>query len=372
MLPVVDFLRESGESPILVLRDVITPQSLPRLRGVSVLQAPWVPPAARPRSEGADATMADILFRMGFGGPAVLRAILAAWGTLLDLLQPKAVITNYSPFANLACRGRCRIVVLGTGFTVPPDHLPYFPDPRRVYPESREREHQMLAAVNAALPLQQRLSSFPQVFSGDCRWVGAVPELDPYDGLRVEAAAGPLRPPSVPRAPRPRAALFAYLARTAPGFAIIREALRASGLEGRAYVKDGDDLPPGAFGALSLSREPLPVAAALEEAALVVHHGGLQLAQEALFAGVPQVLVPVQLEQALTAERLQGLGVGLIVPPEEPETARAVALLRRAAGDTARARQAEAWAARLHARHPDPAGLPPFLESMIRGDSGAS
>ncbi len=68
-------------------------------------------------------------------------------------------------------------------------------------------------------------------------------------------------------------------------------------------------LPPGI-----ICVEYAPHAAVFPHAAVAVHHGGVGACAEALFAGVPSLVVPHGFDQHDSAARLQRLGVAEVLP----------------------------------------------------------
>jgi UDP:flavonoid glycosyltransferase YjiC (YdhE family) len=62
--------------------------------------------------------------------------------------------------------------------------------------------------------------------------------------------------------------------------------------------------------------------------AAVVHHGGIGTAAQALRAGVPQLIVPWGLDQFWTAEQVQRIGAGRVLPHRRYTAARAATMLR--------------------------------------------
>jgi UDP:flavonoid glycosyltransferase YjiC (YdhE family) len=61
-------------------------------------------------------------------------------------------------------------------------------------------------------------------------------------------------------------------------------------------------------------------AEALRSAALIVHFGGSGLAAEALIAGVPQLVLSMQIEQWLNGAALQNAGLGKTIEAFDPAT----------------------------------------------------
>jgi UDP:flavonoid glycosyltransferase YjiC (YdhE family) len=59
-------------------------------------------------------------------------------------------------------------------------------------------------------------------------------------------------------------------------------------------------------------------AQALASSSLVIHLGGSGLAAEALMAGIPQLILSMQIEQWLTGSTLQRAGLGRLVAAYDP------------------------------------------------------
>ncbi len=77
---------------------------------------------------------------------------------------------------------------------------------------------------------------------------------------------------------------------------------------------------PAALGALPhdvVARRFVPQPELLERAALFVTHGGMNSVNEALYAGVPVLVVPQGADQPQVARRVTELGAGLTVRPED-------------------------------------------------------
>ncbi|MGZ3097098.1 macrolide family glycosyltransferase [Streptomyces sp. H72] len=123
-------------------------------------------------------------------------------------------------------------------------------------------------------------------------------------------------------------------------------------LGGTVVVSTGQT-DPAALGALPvnvLARRSVPQLEVLDRAALFVTHGGMNSVNEAMFAGVPLLVVPQGADQPMVARRVVELGAGLSIRTENvtEDSVRAVArrlledLRYRAATAGLRATQREA------------------------------
>src|SRR5262249_19090883 len=59
-----------------------------------------------------------------------------------------------------------------------------------------------------------------------------------------------------------------------------------------------------------IHRKPADFAKVLPNTSLLIHHGGLATAYAGLLAGVPQLVLPFNLEHSITAAGLEQFGVG--------------------------------------------------------------
>lgn len=122
-----------------------------------------------------------------------------------------------------------------------------------------------------------------------------------------------------------------------PGF--FRACLAAfAGQEVQVVISTGRRLQPGALEPLpanAIVRDYVPQQAILERASLFITHSGANSVHHALYHGVPLLLVPQQLEQALIAARIAELGAGLMLNRRRLSPERIGELARRLLADNA-------------------------------------
>jgi MGT family glycosyltransferase len=123
-------------------------------------------------------------------------------------------------------------------------------------------------------------------------------------------------------------------------------------LGGTVIVSTGQT-DPAALGPLPanvLARRSVPQPEVLARAALFITHGGMNSANEAMYAGVPMLVIPQGADQPLVAARVVELGAGLSIPTDDVSVEAVRALARRlldepgfrAAADTLRVAQRQA------------------------------
>jgi hypothetical protein len=293
--------------------------------GIEIVQAPVWPSASMPPRQIAatsSASMGDILTTAGLGDRTGLRRLLHAWDDILLRLQPDLVVCHLAPAAALAVRGKIPLVMVGDGFTLPPDQTQRFPRLHAMTePEDEAATLDILNGVLHSLG-KRTLDRLPQMFSGDARLVLTFTLLDPYQANRSEPLLGPLFDQAPVAAIPQEQAIFAYLS---PGYPVHRDiagALLAHAPRLQIYALD---LPEQHVKDLEragavVHRNLATPADALRSAALVIHFGGSGLAAEALAAGVPQLVLSMQVEQWLNGSALQNAGVGKVIAAFDPDT----------------------------------------------------
>lgn len=362
LLAVARALAAHGHTPVFAIREL--PDTWPLLResGFPVFQAPLRFGAPRLSEEPFKChSFADILSITGWSDPDELEPLLRAWDALIDRLRPSLAIADHAPALTLAARGAFPVIQAGTGFCTPPSDLPAFP---ALQPTGHDIVPlpTLLASIAEVQRRRGRPAppTVPAVFDAGPEIVTGLPEFDPYRSFRETPAVGPLDdlpgPSPLPAKPR----WFAYLAGEAGPAEDLLGALVATGIGGEAYIR-GLDLPSRA----KLRRAGIPVLDApaaigdvLARSSVIVHHGGAGLGGTALAAGRPQLLVPLHLEQGLSADWLAESGVALVLRDGGDPGA----LLKRLFGEPAFAAAAARSAARIQA-----AGPWRGLETVVKG-----
>jgi hypothetical protein len=297
-------------------------------------------------------SFADVLALHGYADARTLRAQVDAWRRLLDDAAADVVIADFAPTLMLAARGRVPVIAAGTPFGLPPAHLDAFPalpvlhdgqPPTPTMPQARLHEIVATALADDEAPA----SSLPGWFRAEARIPLVFPLLDPYREMRPEPAAGPARDARATLPPAHDARVFAYLADEYPALDTVLDALEALHVPVDVYVRGDTSAARASLSGRRLDRLPMPfdLDAALARASLVVHHGAIGIAQDALAAGRPQLVLPFHLENTLTAMRLLRAGVALGVGHREG--AALPRMLQQALGDGGLATRAQAMATDL-------------------------
>ncbi len=379
LLGVASALRARGHDVRFLLRDLSRAHLRLAAEGWWFAQAPlWLPKLANPpqlRSYTA------VLGAAGWLDPAGLAGLLSAWRALFDVLQPDLILCDHAPTAMLAARGS-GVPVLGVGnsFELPPlgdafSAMAYW-DPAE-QARCKDQDALLLAPANEALARlgSAALGRLPELFEGVQRLIMSLPELSHYPDCAAAELVGPSfvndsgLPPVWPAGDGPR--LFAYLSPTHAQFERLMLAIKALGWPALVFASGLSAEAAARLGSatLRLSAQPLRMDAVLASARIAISHASMGTVTAAALAGVPQLVLPQQMEQTMVARRITQAGLGLAVhttdkPADWPTLLRrlanepgfaaaAAALAQRHAGATPQAaaeRVADQIEARLAAR----------------------
>ena len=273
---------------------------------------------------------AQLIHNMGYSRVEDVRNLVGEWRDLIERVDPDLLVADHSPTALLASRGhRARRVLVGNGFTTPPDLEPMpsllpadtVPDPQLV-----AAERGVLGRINTVLGELdlESLSHLGRLFSDvDEVVLTTFEELDHYPN-RGEAeywgnwtAGDHGDAPDWPEGEGPR--VFAYI-KNFPAAAALLEALERRGFPTLVYAPA---LPPTLRKApraatLRFCRRPLAIDQVGRTADLAVLNGTHGATIKMLLAGKPTLQIPLVLEQGLTGVRVEQLGAGRQLPGGDP------------------------------------------------------
>jgi UDP:flavonoid glycosyltransferase YjiC (YdhE family) len=271
-------------------------------------------------------TMADALAEIGYARSAAVLAVAEAWTRLFERLRPDVIVSDFSPIGNLAGRRFAPIVVVGSGYAIPP-RGPCVPLRGAALGEaSRARERQVIDAFDRAASAigAPPAASVGDALRGSTDFVLTFAPLDPYGGHRAEPVLTPYTLPKLARRPdfrqRPERSVFLYLPALHPQLDAVMAAVRAEGLVGWTFLGNGGGAPvsPQRLQPLQVLEKPADLADLLPAVQLLIHTGGLGMAHAGMLAGNAQLLFPTNLEQELTAVTLAKHGVAAVFRSSAP------------------------------------------------------
>jgi UDP:flavonoid glycosyltransferase YjiC (YdhE family) len=295
--------------------------------GLRLWQAPMTQDKPEPVYDPTP-TMAEVLHNAGFDRADYVRGRLLAWQQILDAVRPELVLADYAPTLLLALHGLgVPTVLLGTGFFVPPPgpELPVYATlATRHANHGRAVERAQLGRLNELLAERGRpaLGSLSELFNA--RSVHPVlqtlPELDHFPEREGGTYVGVPAPPDrglPPRWPPGRGKpIFAYLKNSKAIEQVVGELLAL----GSPLLLVSDGIPAEVrqrFRAphLRVEAEAVNLRLALPECAAVVSNGNHGTVAQGLLAGVPQLCLPIFLEQSLLSHRVGRHGAGMVGDP---------------------------------------------------------
>jgi hypothetical protein len=304
------------------------------------------------RAAVTPATMGDILAVLGLGDPGVADALIGAWDRLLAAIRPDLVIAEFAPALAMAAYGRMPVLTLGTGFSQPPSHLPRFPS--LTGRPTVTAEAPLLDVVNHALARHgcPRRETLPGIFLADREFAAVFTELDPYRPWRSSALGAPSVMMTDHVVDGEGDELFVYMNGREARPNAFWQGLARSGLKVRIHdpsLTAGDSEILSRAG-LSVEPKPVPFARIAGRSRLLLSHGGLGFVSSALLAGLPQVVLPFDIEKRMIAASISELDLGRSLPLDRVEAGRLAALLRAAFEDVDLIARARAAAAGFRAR----------------------
>lgn len=228
------------------------------------------------------AAMADCLL----GEEGVLQTYASFWEVELASFKPDLVLADFAPVLCMMARGRVPVLATGSGYTLPPDHMPQFPDLRSNGVPLPMAEDDCVAEINRVLRRHDAhaISRLTELNAATARAVMTIPVFDPYWQTRADGYLGVEHPGGSPRPGKAGQGVAVYFS-TPKQPAIVIEALQASGLNAEVYM------PGHTSKAERLQWRDMPfnLARELPRFACVLHEGTLGMAAAAMYAGIPQV-----------------------------------------------------------------------------------
>lgn len=268
---------------------------------------------------------ADILSYIGYLQEPVVTRYIADWCSLLQQIQPQVVIADHSPTALLAARHLAiPAFSIGTGFTNPPadENFPWF-FPERPAPHGHI-DAQLLYVVNRALKNLQGepLAKLGDIFNGSQVVLNTFAELDHYGARENTQYWGPLYSQDIgeavkwPEHIQPR--IFAYLTPQIPNFSLaLKEVMQLPGYK-ILHIPgvDATSLVEATTKEVCIKTTAVRLESILDHADLVINQGGMGLSSQCFIRGIPQVIIPTQIEQRMLARRMLMQKLALAVDPK--------------------------------------------------------
>lgn len=328
-MPLALKLRELGHEVIFVVRDLCVGENMAGRLGFHILQAPLRLPGAV-NIPGLPHSYADILLRFGFLDKVGLLGMVRAWCTLFSLLRPDLVIADHSPSALLTARALgLRRAAFGTGFCAPPRISPA-PNMRHwaEVPQQTliDGERHVLAVANSVLAEMraQPMAMVADLFEVDENFLCSFAELDHYPNRGEARYWGPVfniqQGVELDWPAGQGKRIFAYLKPQSRDYDKIMAWLAGCGQRVLVFSPGITERQREQYRSpsMTIAVHPVHLARIIGDCDLAACHAGHGTLGAFLLAGVPMLLFPLHVEQALAALRVADLGAGLMVNTEMP------------------------------------------------------
>jgi UDP:flavonoid glycosyltransferase YjiC (YdhE family) len=274
--------------------------------------------------------LSEVLLCAGMGTEAVLTPCANLWRQLFTLLKADLILADYAPTALLAARSLAiKTIVLGTGFSVPPQLSPLPAFNRRLVihePALQASDTQLLTALNRYLaqhkkPLLQTVSDlFWQTEHVAITHAHALDHFAYGRPAEVKYYALATRTPGGTQTDWPDVRgkkIFAYLKTEYPGLEFLLEQLQTLPVAVIIYLsgKNAEQWLHFQTPQLHIFLTPLDLTLLMPDADWLIYHAGSGMASQALLNGKPSILIPTHYEQLFTAEALAARQLGYLLNP---------------------------------------------------------
>jgi len=331
-MPLALALRDEGHEVTFVIRDLNNAEKVISKYKFPILQAPIWQATVKGLS-GPPLNYTDIILRYGFMHKASLSALNRAWLELFKLIKPGMIITNHSPTPLFSARaiGLPR-AVYGTGFCSPP-HISPMPNmrPWAKIPDNKlqNSDAHALSVMNSLLNDMQskapKMEMVADLFKVDIDFLCTFPEMDHYTQRKNAQYWGPVfnaaHGKSMAWQTNEKGELkaikrvFAYLKPQYRHYEKILQALKDSGANVLVFSPDVSVKMIETYQTehMQFANEQIKLDSILPDCDLAICHAGHGTIAASLVAGVPLLLLPMQLEQFIESLRIKQLGAAELV-----------------------------------------------------------
>lgn len=260
-------------------------------------------------------TYGDMLASIIFTDANEIAERISTWRRVYDETKADVVIADYAPGAVLAARDFMDCVNIGDGYTLPPHEMDNFPLLWRAGSTLKHQEADVAERISSALIRfgATPLVNYPDMNAATAHATMTVPVLDVYSEFRTGGwlGAGPFTFPE--SRPESRGGLFAYFYETRQFDTNLIGGLVQSRVGGTIMIpnilrRNRKVLSEAGF---QTPKELQPLNEVLENARVLVHHGGMGTAVAGIAKGVPQLIIHGDLEKYHIGKAIAGAGAGL-------------------------------------------------------------
>ncbi|PKN95106.1 MAG: hypothetical protein CVU44_00025 [Chloroflexi bacterium HGW-Chloroflexi-6] len=328
MLPITNALVAQGHFVQIAAPDRSHARDVFEPHGIAV----WPAPAqqAPPRKLVYSLNYAQVLLRAGYWHAESLKERLLGWIRILETSAPDLVLAEHAPTALLAAQilGLIRAAT-GTGFSLPPNQapMPTIQPWFEISPQTLlDAETRFLESVNPVLQSLggKSLDQTADIFADAESFLCTLPELDHYQPRDTAAYTGPIlyspasNSPAWPKTRAPR--IFMYMLAANRFFKPLLEALNSLDVTVLACATDLSEAECAGLSNqhIHITNLHVNLDEVSESCQLAILQGGFNAGAFLLLRGVPLLIIPLHLEQAMWGERLASQELGGVINLFQP------------------------------------------------------
>jgi spore coat polysaccharide biosynthesis predicted glycosyltransferase SpsG len=317
------FLKKKNHNVALVLRELSQAAYYCEKDDIPCFHAPLF--QRNKRISFPISTYAQLLYHCGFDNDDALTARIKAWKNIIRLYKPDILIADHSPTALCAFHSMpVKKILVGTGFSIPPAISP-LPEMRKpgFIPEEEviQWEERVVTIIGKAFKKCRidPIKHLFQIYEADAKLLFTFPECDHFSQRKDGEYVGICPPPTTgislkwPLAEGKR--IFGYLTHYR-GIDTLLDVLIQTPCSYVLFIRNMEEKLYKTYhrANLVLSKKPLNIHRAVAACDLGICHATHDTSLRLLLAGKPLFMLPLFLEQGMTADNIQHSGAGLSVP----------------------------------------------------------
>ncbi len=327
LLEISRMIKNGGATPVWVVPFAYKSHPLLLEESCEIYTVPTVGRDTATRSNRVD-SFADILISLGFADAEFMRRQTKSWMALFREIAPDRVVLDYAPIAKLsAYLMQIPALEITNGFDAPPADCPIFGIfIRGAYLEQKNAQKVQLIDETIRSLSRDISDGVPgginHYVNYPLKIFDCLPETDPYGPRQNRLYIGPLISAKIrlegnaswfdAKGATRSEKIFAYLRNVSAPRALL-DAFFGCGVSVFCVWPDAptEFIGQHADGAVQISRNPVNIEKALSEASFFVNSGSTTTANLAVLFGLPQLVIPSDIEKMLFARSLEKIGVGI-------------------------------------------------------------
>ncbi|MFT5523165.1 MAG: hypothetical protein ACI9G1_003170 [Pirellulaceae bacterium] len=328
--PIVTRLLEQGHDVVMAVSNRAQVSNFMQQQGLPIIRCPRGRSSKR---EGSCCTFPQAILHSGYKTVESIKQLVDEWFSIFALASPDVCIFDYSPSGLVAAHvAGIPSSTLGNGFCSPPPSCD-FPIWRRSRNRDPGGDEQMLLSHINTIQREFKLDDYnhlSDIFDVDVAVLTTIPELDHFANRSTGSftyvgclAASSGIQPEWPSGDGPRT--FAYL--KDPGedhretFGATLRHLADSKLPTIAFISSSTARVQAEYSTetFKIYRAPIDLGYVCDNCDLAIINGGHGTTVRLAIAGKPMLILPTQMEQEVTANRVSALGCGLQTTWRNPD-----------------------------------------------------